>query len=421
MLDARTLDAIDDAVDRGAEQAFELLARLVACPSTVGQEHGAIAVLDEELHSLGFSTRRVPIPDDIGNDPRAGVPPLVTGERYSLLGTRASDNPDGRSLLLNGHIDVVPADTPARWTTPPFAPARRGGRMYGRGAGDMKCGFAMGTLAIRSLLHAAPAALDGSLSFLAAVEEECTGNGTLASASAGVLADAVVVLEPTDLGIMLGGVGVLWCEVVVIGYSTHAQLAHLAVNPIDLALRLVEGLRGWADALALDFPDPGLDLGPSPYNLNVGGLSAGDWTSSAPTEATLRLRVGYPRGWSAERAETEVRTAVAAIVHKDGGFPELPLVRLSGFRAEGYLLDAEAPLVVAIEHAHIDAHGTVPRRFSLGSTTDARTYLNDFGVPALCYGPAAANIHGVDESVELATIVAGAKTLARFLADWFDE
>ena len=70
--------------------------------------------------------------------------------------------------------------------------------------------------------------------------------------------------------------------------------------------------------------------------------------------------------------------------------------------------------------AHLDAHGAQPRTFSLGSTTDARTYLNDFGVPALCYGPAAADIHGVDESVDLDSIVAGAKTLARFVATWFD-
>jgi len=69
--------------------------------------------------------------------------------------------------------------------------------------------------------------------------------------------------------------------------------------------------------------------------------------------------------------------------------------------------------------AHASAHGTAPRRMVLGSTTDARYYLNQFDVPALAYGPVARNIHAVDEAVELASIVRGAQTLARFIAGFF--
>jgi len=69
--------------------------------------------------------------------------------------------------------------------------------------------------------------------------------------------------------------------------------------------------------------------------------------------------------------------------------------------------------------AHAQAHGVEPRTFAMGSTTDARIYLNYFDVPALCYGPAASNIHGIDESVDLDSIVAGARTLARFLVNWY--
>ena len=94
-------------------------------------------------------------------------------------------------------------------------------------------------------------------------------------------------------------------------------------------------------------------------------------------------------------------------------------VRPAGFRAEGYLIDAEHPLVAALASAHADAHGAPPPRFALGSTTDARLYLNQFGIPAVAYGPRARNIHAADESVELASIVAGARTLARFLAGYY--
>ncbi len=414
MVDA---SALDSAVERGAERAFDFLERLVAAPSTIGAEAGALEVFGAEIADLGFAVRRLSVPVDISSDPLAGIPQVDDPERYQVVGTRGPA--DGRSLLLNGHIDVVPAASPHLWTSPPFTARREGSRLYGRGAGDMKAGFAMGVLALRSLLEVHPDAVTGPLTFLAAIEEECTGNGTLSAARAGVLADAAVLLEPTDLGILVGGVGVLWCDVEAEGVSAHAESAHQATNPVDLLQRLMAGLRRWAEDLAVEHPDGMLHDVASPYNVNVGQVHAGDWPSSVPTTATMRIRVGYPRAWSALDAEREVRSAVRAIVEEDGGFPVPPTVRLSGFRAEGYFLDPSHPLVTAMADAHEDAHGARPPAFSLGSTTDARFYLNNFDTPALCYGPSAADIHGVDESVDLDTVVAGAKTLARFIAAWY--
>ncbi|MDQ6948285.1 MAG: M20/M25/M40 family metallo-hydrolase [Actinomycetota bacterium] len=411
--------ATDAAIDAGTERAFDFLSRLVAAPSTLGHEETALTIFADEITDLGFKTRRIPLDDGLADDPRAGAIQDVPGERYDVLGSLAVDQP-GRSLLLNGHIDVVPAETPHRWSSPPFEPRRADSRLYGRGSGDMKCGFAMGALALRALLAVAPDAITGPLHFLAVIEEECTGNGTLAAARQGVLADAVVLLEPTDLGVLVGGVGVLWCDVEIVGFSAHAQAAHLAVNPLDLSQRLVAALREWSGELARRFPDPELTDTESPYNLNVGVASAGDWPSCVPAEALLRMRFGFPRAWTPADAEREVRQAIAKIVSDDGGFPAEPTVRLSGFRAPGYLLDHDHPLTTAMAEAHQAAHGTPARVFSLGSTTDARIYLNHFDVPALCYGPAAADIHGIDESVDLASIVAGAKTLTRFIARWYE-
>lgn len=414
MLDEVSLDAV---IAKGAERSFGFLERLVAAPSTVGHEVEALEVFADELTGLGCSVRWQELSPDLAADPRAGVPPQTQQPRRQVV---ASIGPErGRSLLLNGHIDVVPAGSPTAWTAPPFVPRRVDRRLYGRGAGDMKGGFAMGVLALRALLEVAPDALTGPLSFLAAIEEECTGNGTLAAASQGVLADAVVVLEPTDLDLMVGGVGILWCDIEVDGVSTHAESAHEAINPIDLLCRLVEGLRQWATGLPEQYPDPAMADVHSPYNVNVGQVRAGDWPSSVPTTALMRVRFGFPRAWSPDDAEREVRAAITSVAHRDGRFPAAPRVRLSGFRAAGYHLSPDHPLVRAMTAAHVGAHGYAPRTFSLGSTSDARIYLNDFDVPALCFGPAAAHIHGPDESVDLDSIVSGARTLARFIAQWY--
>ena len=384
----------------------------------MGNERGAIDVLATELDQRGFAVETLPLDDRIADDPLAGVPSAGYDGRADVIGRRG-DGP-GRSLMFNGHLDVVPADEPALWASAPFAPARRAGWMTGRGTGDMKAGFAMGVLAVRALDAVAPDALAGPLTFLGVIEEECTGNGTLAAARAGVLADAVVLLEPTDLGVLLGGVGILWADIDIEGRAAHAESADRAVNPIDAALRLVPALRAFERQLDADTDDPVFADVERPYNLNIGVLNAGDWPSSVPAVARLRVRVGYPRDWTADDAERRLRAVVAAAGSADDWLAAHPAtLRCSGFRALGYSLPDSDPLVRSLGDAHAEAHGARPPTFALGSTTDARYYINNFDRPALCYGPVARDIHGVDERVELDSIVRGARTLTRFMAGWW--
>ena len=232
---------VDAELDSLAEGAFGFLERLVAEPSVLGEEAGAQAVVAAELERLGFAVELLEVPESIAGDPLAGVPQRPYAARPVVVGRLAGG--DGPALLVNGHVDVVPAGSPELWSSPPFAPARREGWLYGRGAGDMKCGFAMVLLAVEALKRAAPAALRGSLVFVSAIEEECTGNGTLASIRAGVRGDAVLLPEPTALDLMLGGAGVLWCELAVSGRAGHAHDADAGSNPILACLALAGELR----------------------------------------------------------------------------------------------------------------------------------------------------------------------------------
>ena len=415
-LDPPALRKLDAAIDDLAAEAFGFIERLVELPSTVGQEDAAQRAVAAELGRLGFETAVLPVPEDIGDDPAAGVPQAPYAGRGNVAGHLVQG--DGPSLLLNGHIDVVPAEA-ALWSTPPFAACRQDGWLVGRGAGDMKGGYALGTLAVAALQAAVPGWLRGRLSFVSVIEEECTGNGTLATARGGVLADAVVVLEPTGLGLLLGGVGILWVEVTVPGLPAHAESAHRAVNPVESAMSLIPPLKELEAemAAALTGPFAGLDHA---CNVNVGVISAGDWPSSVPGQATLGVRIGFPPSWTPDQALDRVRQAVHGAVLADPWLRQHPpRIRPHGFRAEGYFIDPAHPLVAALAAAHAGAHGSEPARFPLGSTTDARIYLNQFGVPAVAYGPVARNIHAVDEAVELASIVAGARSLARFLASYY--
>lgn len=412
MPDSSRWAAVDAAVADGAEFAFAFLERLVAEPSTVGNELAAQRVVAAELDRLGFAVTALSVTEATAAHPAAGIPQASYRGRPDVLGRL---NPGGSpSLLLNGHVDVVPAQA-AAWACDPFKPVRADGWLTGRGAGDMKGGFAMGLLAVAALRQAMPDAISGELAFLSVIEEECTGNGTLAACEQGVLADAVVLLEPTDLGLMLGGVGVLWAEIGLDGVPAHAESADRAVNPVDRIPVILRALR--------DFEDELNKAGETdrPYNVIAGTVAAGDWPSSVPALARIGVRAGFPRHWTPEQALERLREAVLDAAAGDQWLAaHPPSVRPTGFRAEGYLIDAAHPLVNSLASAHADAHGGVPpRRFTLGSTTDARYYLNQFGVPAVAYGPRSRNIHAADEAVELASIVAGARTMARFIAGFF--
>lgn len=409
---------LDRAIDSHAEAAFAFLEALVRAESTVGNEQAALEVFAREAQALGLGVTRLQFPNAQITDPRAGITQpaaLLSADRYQVLATTAGEGE--LLLLLNGHMDVVPAESPELWTTPPFQPDRRNGRLYGRGAADMKSGFAVGVLALRALRDVVPDLFaTHRLGFLAAIEEECTGNGTLYSiAEQGVTATEVVVLEPTDLGLLMGGVGVLWIDLRVVAHSSHAQAADTHSNAIDLGMRLVSGLRQWAAEVMRAEPEPSMASNQSPYNINLGKVHSGDWTSTSPSSAIFSLRVGFPRSWSLTKAEDEVRKAIGTFVAADGSFPVQPVVTLTGLRAKGYLLDENLPLVRDLSAAHAEAHGILPTTYTVGSTTDARTYLNDFGLPAVCFGATAYNMHGIDESVDLQSIVDAARTLARFV------
>lgn len=408
---------LDRAIEAHSEAAFTFLEALVREPSVVGAEQSAMEVFAREAASLGLTVERLPFANGALGDDRAGVAPPIetmTAGRYQVVAT--TPGAGGLRLLLNGHLDVVPADSPQLWTNPPYAPTRRNGRLYGRGAADMKSGFAVGLLALRALRDVVPDLFATErLGFVAVVEEECTGNGALRSIGEhGITASEVVVLEPTDLGLLVGGVGVMWIDIEIGSPAGHAHDADAHSSAIELGLRLVEALRHWSEDLGHTEPEPSMATNRNPYALNLGKIQAGDWTSTVPSHATFSVRVGYPRSWMPDRAEAELRQIIASFA-TSAGFPIQPRVTLTGFRARGYLLDEKAALVRDLSAAHYAAHGVSPVVFSLGSTTDARVYLNDFNVPAICFGAVAYDMHGIDEAVDLQSIIDAAKTLARFI------
>ncbi|MFN8187819.1 MAG: ArgE/DapE family deacylase [Gaiellales bacterium] len=400
------LAEIQKAVDARLDDLLELTSRLTRERSLLGNEEGAQRIVEERLRHLGFAVERIqPDAGEALDDPHGGLPLLPYDGRSCVAG-RLRGSGGGRSLHLNGHVDVVPVEGEERWTYDPWGGELHDGRIWGRGAGDMKAGIAAYLVAVEAVQELG-AELAGDLLFTSVIEEECGGNGMRAVLAAGYTADATLIGEPTDLRVHQNGVGVIWARLTARSSGAHAAVASSSGRPLDEILAAVSALRALEQALNDQAPRSLRTT--HPYNLNLGEIHGGVWPSSVPTEVVLRCRLGFGPELEPQDAQALLRRAVETAA------PGIE-VEFEGFRAHAYHHAADDPFVRLLRDCHTDVQGTddPPGTKLSTATTDAR-YVEG---PCACYGPTAENIHGTDEWVDADSIRDTAVTIALLTARW---
>src|SRR5215213_3042973 len=248
-------EAILEAVAAEAGWMEDLLVRLVEAPTTLGDEEAGQRIMGQALADCGLEPRSVYLDADTLRGAEGASPFSwdVKAKRNVVAGWSARGS-GGRSLILNGHVDVVPPAAEALWTNPPFRAVPDGDWLYGRGAGDMKAGLSAMTGAVRALCRLG-LELGAPVELQSVVEEECTGNGALQTLLAGRRADACILTEPHPDHVTVAQVGVLWFHVDVDGVPAHAARAdRLGFNAIDAATAVLEALRALEGELNADPP-----------------------------------------------------------------------------------------------------------------------------------------------------------------------
>ena len=409
--------AVIDLVRGHERYAVDLLCELVACPSLSGQEGDVQLLLEKTLSQLGLQVERVYLHTEAMRDNPLFSPPCDPDDgRFSLIARHLPRQPQGRSVMFNGHVDVVPTGPAHFWRTPPFSPSVRGGRVYGRGAGDMKGGIVSAIVAYKALAEAGytPAA---PVFFNTVLEEENTGNGTLSSVLAGANADAVIIPEPQNEEMLLAHVGVFWMQIELSGKPMHASIASAGVNPIDVCMQIRAELKAIeAEWNAAGCRHPAFAGHSHPINFNLGKIQGGEWTSSLPCTCRMDVRVGLFPGRDVAQAKAEVEQRVRAVLQP---YPSLELaVGYRGFHAPGCELDLESPPMRLLARSHARVHGREPRQAVSTAVCDARHFALMLGTPVTCYGPDNDSIHGIDESVSIASMMRVASVFALFMRDW---
>jgi acetylornithine deacetylase len=414
-VDAEIMSAVAD--EQPSMEA--LLGELVEAPTLLGAEAAGQDVMRRAFKGLGMQPFDVPM-DAAALSGHRGAAPFswdVDGKCNVLADWLPAGAPDGRSLILNGHIDVVSPEPASLWSDDPFAARRDGEWLYGRGAGDMKAGLAAIVGAVGGLrrLGLAPRA---RVQLQSVVEEECTGNGALACVLAGHTADAAILTEPTRGAVWTAQVGVLWFQVRVLGAPAHAGDAPVGANAIEASFAIVEALRRLEAELNVVRP-PLYAAYPHPINLNVGMIRGGDWPSTVAGECVTHFRLATFPGERIADLKARVEQTVAGVAAYHPALSrQRAEVLYDGFQCEGYELEPDAPLVTGLLDAAARVTGQRPAVFASTATTDARTLQLYGDTPAVCFGPLAENEHAVDERVHLPSMTTTAQAIALFIADW---
>ncbi|GHB56455.1 acetylornithine deacetylase [Streptomyces viridiviolaceus] len=406
--EAAALAAIDETA------LARTLMELIAVPSVTGSP------AESELqHDLARRLERLDLDVDLWpmDLPALRADPGFPGaeaprdEAWGLVGT-TRDGGDGPTLILQGHVDVVPPGDLSAWAGDPFVPRVTGDDVvHGRGACDMKAGLAA-HLAALAAVRAAGLRLRGRIAAHFVVGEEDGGLGAFGTLRRGYGGEACLIAEPTAGTLITANAGALTFRVAVPGRAAHGSARDQGVSAIDAYLPLHRALASLEAERNTD-PAPLMAEYPIPYALSVGTLRSGDWASSVPDLLVAEGRLGVRLGEDPARARAELERCVAEACAADPWLRDRPATVTwpGGQFASGRLPEGH-PLPDVIRTAWSDtAGGPVLRERGAPYGSDLRLYAGA-GIPTLQFGPGDIQVaHSEREHVSLREVVAVTRTL----------
>jgi acetylornithine deacetylase len=386
---ARVLDEV--TADEAA--MMRAASELVQVPSVSGSdaEHDIQSVVADDLAGDGLEVDHweLPLEELMAHPDFPGVE-VPRREAWGVV-ARLPGRGDGPSLLLEGHIDVVPPGDLDAWTTRDAFSGRVDGRLlHGRGACDMKAGVIAARWAVRALQRSA-VPLRGDVLVATVAGEEDGGLGTFGLLQRGWRADACVVPEPTGLDLVPACAGALTFRLRIRGLAAHASRRTDGISVIEKLGPVLQGLRE-LEATRNAEVDPLMRRWTVAYPIELGTVTAGDWSSSVPDLLVADGRLGVALDEDTEAARGALEEALARVSAADPWLQRHPV--------------------------EVEWWGGQFASCRLTPGSDLRLLAGLGHIPTLHYGPGdSALAHAPDESVPLAEIATAARTLAMLALD----
>jgi acetylornithine deacetylase len=334
-------------------------------------------------------------------------------------GTFGGEDGDGRHLILNGHTDVVPAGELDRWHYPPWRATlnEAEGRVYGRGALDMKGGLCCALFAVKAIIDAG-VQLKGRVTIQSVIGEEDGGAGALAAVlhgvAMGVAADAAIIVEPTELIIAPAQAGAYNFRVTIMGKAAHGAMRFEGVDPLEKFMLVYQALLQLEQIRNSDKAHPLFAMYPMPYPICVGKIEGGVWASTVAETVTFEGRYGVKIGESPAAAKRQLEDYIFTAVQDDSWLQENPpIIEWWGAQFDPAEIPLDHAIVreTAVAFEEISDQPAHQQGMTYGA--DMRLLVNEGNIPTIMFGPGdVRKAHQPDEFVPLADLKICTRTLA---------
>ena len=410
---------IDSAVDAAWEEIVSFIQTSVQSPSLANNEGPVQELVQNKLDSLGLITRRIPVIfDAIKDHPAFCDDGFSPNTRVNVIGQWNNDG-GGKSLILNGHVDVVPTGPEELWHESPWSGSIKNGKIYGRGSTDMKGGLSAAIFAVQ-ILQKIGFKPNGNVMVQSVVGEESGGCGTLTNIVKEYSADAAIILEPTSLKVCPIQSGALTFRLKIQGKATHAAMRWDGVSAIEKYNLIHQSILEFEKERHQSFDIKYYKSKDRVAPINIGTIKGGEWHSTVPETVVAEGRLGVFPGESAQDARDTFETHLKTISETDDWLKEnLPIVEWFEGQFESGKTDINHPLIQSLSDCYHQTTGDAPIIEGVTYGSDLRLFTNHAHIPAVLFGPGDVRLaHAANEYVEIDEVITTVKIIANMIVAW---
>jgi len=414
------MERLRAAIDDNFNDQVAFLQKMVQFRSLRGEEEPLQQWIAAQFEKRGYKVDQFSLADvNLMSHPKAAPMDTIPLEGSRQVVATIDEGGKGRSLILQGHVDVVPEGPGDLWGDAPYDAVVRDGWMIGRGAQDMKAGVSAMIFALDAIKKAGFAP-DGRIHLETVTEEESTGNGALSTLMRGYTADACLIPEPTGHTLSRAQVGAIWFRLRVRGTPVHVAYSETGTSAILSAMHLVRAFQDYtAELNAKATANKWFGAIKNPIKFNVGIIKGGDWASSTPAWCEVDCRLGLLPGSTPAEAMKGIEQCLTEAQKNDSFLSSNPAELIwSGFQADPSICEPGSAAEAALAAVHERVFEKPLEDRMSTAVNDTRYYAVDYGIPALCYGPYGVGPHAFDERVDLDSVRKTTLSIALFVAQW---
>lgn len=405
------------------DEQIDFLKKIIQIPSVTGNEGPIQEFMEKTLKEMGFDTDKfVPSLEELKKHSAYVEPDQSYEGRPNVVGTLKGAG-GGKSLLFNGHIDVIPEGAEDNWKHDPWSGDIEDGKLYGRGASDMKSGVAAMTMALKAIRECG-INLKGDIVIEYVMDEELTGNGTLACVTKGYKADAGICCETSSMCVQPASIGRIWYTINAKGKAAGIQKHREGVSGIELGYLITHAVEEFETIRIKKIRHP---LYPDIENTipcAIGKFESGTYNSAFPDSCVLKGSMATVPGENSKQVKEDfVNYITKRVAEQNEWFVEHPPeIIFTGYFAEPAETPVDSPIVQTLCKEFESILGKKPTISGRQGAADIR-HTNVYGdTPTVIFGPGSTEqMHANNEWVSIQDYLDSIKIMASTILTWCEE